>query len=72
MDPDITIIQRREETIVEYRVNGRLRAIKVVPENKDFPPYYLVDTDGDGRLETRREGPTEQILINSWVLFSWN
>ncbi len=72
MEPDITIIQRREETIVEYRLNGRLRAVKVVPRNESFPAYYLVDADGDGRLESRRSELTPQILVNSWVIFSWN
>ena len=71
LEPDITIVQRREEIVYEYRVNGQLRAIKVVPRNKNFPPYYLMDTDGDGRLERRRWGLGSDVLVNSWVLFSW-
>lgn len=71
LDPDITIIQRKDETIVEYRQNGRLRAVKVVPRNKDFPPYYLVDGDGDGRMDKRTVELGPEIFINNWVLFSW-
>ncbi len=71
LEPDITIVRREEETVVEYRQNGELRAVKVIPKNPDFPPYYLVDADGDGRLESRRSELTPNIWINSWVLFSW-
>lgn len=69
LEPDVTIIRRREETVTEYRVNGKLRAIKVQPNNA--PAYYLVDSDGDGRPESRRDGFGEDILIPQWVIFSW-
>ncbi len=68
-EPDVIIIQRKEETVHEYRVNGRLRAIKVVPKNA--PVYYLVDADGDGELETRQAEISPDFLINKWVLFRW-
>ncbi len=69
MEPEVIIIQRKEETIHEYRVNGRLRAVKVVPKNA--PIYYLVDADGDGELETRQSELSPDFLINKWVLFRW-
>ncbi len=69
MEPDVIIIQRKEETVHEYRVNGRLRAVKVVPKNA--PIYYLVDADGDGELETRQSEISPDFLINRWVLFRW-
>ena len=71
LEPDITIIQRQEEQVVEYRQGGRLVAIKVVPKNRDFPAYYLVDTDNDGRLDTRTHDLSSDILVNSWVLMTW-
>jgi hypothetical protein len=71
LEPDITIVQRKEEVVYEYRVNGRLRAVKVVPRNEAFPPYYLIDTDGDGRLERRRWDLGTEVFVNGWVLFSW-
>lgn len=72
MDPDITITAREDETLIEYRHAGRLVAIKVVPNNKRFPAYYLIDADGDGRLDTRTEELGPDFLLNSWVLFSWD
>jgi len=69
LEPDITIIERPHETVVEYRQSGRLRAIKVVPKNA--PPYYLVDADGDGRFENRSHELGSDVWVNAWVLFSW-
>lgn len=68
MEPDVTIIKRAEETVQEYRLNGRLYMVKISP--KVGPAYYLVDNDGDGRLETR--GDLESGLrVPQWVLFRW-
>ncbi len=67
--PDVTIIQGDDKTIAEYRVHGRLYMIKVTP--RKGPPYYLVDTDGDGNLETRRGELSEDLLIPSWTLMEW-
>jgi hypothetical protein len=67
--PDVTIIQGGDKTIAEYRIHGRLYMIKVTP--KKGPPYYLVDTDGDGNLETNRNELTEDLLIPSWTLLEW-
>ena len=72
MEPDITITNRQDETLVEYRHAGRLVAVKVIPKNDNFPPYYLIDGDGDGRLETRTQELGPDFLVNSWVLFSWD
>ena len=69
LDPEVTIIRRARETVTEYRINGRLQAIKVEPENA--PAYYLVDTDGDGDLETRRSAYGPDFLIPMWLILSW-
>lgn len=69
IEPEVTITRRQQETVVEYRVNGILRAIRVIPDVGY--PYYLVDTDGDGDLETRRNSLGPDFLINQWVIFSW-
>lgn len=69
LEPDITIIRRKKEVVTEYRINGKLQAIKVEPENA--PAYYLVDADGDGNLETRSKGLGPDFLIPQWVIFSW-
>ena len=49
--PDVTIIAAEEELIYEFRQNGRLTMIKVVPSWGK--PYYLIPEDPttfDGNL----------------------
>lgn len=69
MEPDITIIKREKETIQEYRVNGQLRMVKVIPAVG--PPYYLLDTDGDGNVDVRRDNLESGLKTHQWTLFSW-
>jgi len=71
MEPDVTIIRRGDETIEEYRVNNRLYKVKVKPVIG--PAYYLMDTDGDGNMDLRRnaESGEQSMRINQWMLFSW-
>lgn len=69
LEPDVTIIQKEQETVEEYRVNGRLYQVKITP-TKGLP-YYLIDTDGDGELETRANDITKS-QVPQWVLFSWD
>lgn len=68
LEPEVTIIQRKGHVIEEYRVNGRLRYVKIIPENA--PPYYLIDMDGDGNLETRRR-EFDNPPLNQWMLLQW-
>lgn len=64
------VIQSQEDGIVEEkRVNGRLYAIRVTP--KKGAPYYLVDSDGDGDLETRKNDTDSDLLIPAWVIKEW-
>lgn len=67
--PPISIHAPAESTIEEYRVNGKLYMIRITP--KKGAPYYLVDADGDGNLETRRNELAPDFLIPSWVIFKW-
>ncbi len=69
LEPDVRIIEKEERIVEEYSVNGKVYAIKVIPRNA--PAYYLVDTDGDGSLETRRNDLQADILVPQWVIFSW-
>ncbi len=68
-EPEVTIIQSDGKRVEEYRVNGQLYMIKVTP--RKGPPYYLVDTDGDGVLETRRNDLASNMLTPQWILFRW-
>ena len=69
VEPQVTITQRGEETVEEYRVNGQLYMIKVTPAKG--PSYYLVDGDGDGNLETRRSDLDPKFLVPSWMILRW-
>ncbi|MFA7388270.1 MAG: DUF2782 domain-containing protein, partial [Thiohalobacteraceae bacterium] len=69
LEPEVTIIRRDDRTVEEYRINGQLYMIKVTP-SKGYP-YYLVDADGDGELESRRNELDPRILVPSWVIFRW-
>lgn len=66
-DPDVTIRQDGDRTIQEYRVNGFLYAIKVIPKNGK--PYFLVRADGSDGNFIRSDDP--DMLIPSWEIFSW-
>lgn len=68
-EPEITIIQRDDAVIKEYRIGGQLYMIKIEPAKGI--PYFLVDSDGDGRLDARRSEFGEDIMIPSWTLFRW-
>lgn len=70
LEPDVRISRRDQATVTEYFMNGRLRAIKVQPDG-DAPPYYLYDTNGDGRMDRRDSRFDPDLLIPRWVIFSW-
>lgn len=67
-EPEVRIIHKKDTVIEEYRVNGRLRFVKITPSRGK--PYYMVDTDGDGVLETRNDNFTNP-PINQWILLEW-
>lgn len=69
LEPEVTIIKKKESTIEEYRLNGRLYLVKVTPIKG--PPYYLMDSDGDGQLESRMSELYSDFVVPKWVLFSW-
>ena len=64
--PDVTLIAGEERTVYEYRQNGKLRMIKVVP--KVGKPYFLAPRDpttGFGDLEQA------ETLVPRWVLIEF-
>ena len=60
---DVTIIEGEDRTVYEYRQNGQLRQIRIVPAQGR--PYYLVPAD-----QTRGYGNLEHadMLIPRWVI----
>ena len=68
LEPQITIKKRGREVVEEYRINGQLYMIKITP-SKGLP-YYLVDSDHDGSLETRRNSLNDPEVVK-WRIFTW-
>lgn len=69
LGPTVTIKTEGERKIEEYRIRGRLYMIKVT--NKNAPPYYLIDRDGDGIFEQRLSELDPRIFVPKWVITSW-
>lgn len=53
------------DVIEEYRVAGQLRIVKVTPPRG--PAYYLIDDNGDGRLD-RGKGEVKPVY---YKLYGW-
>jgi hypothetical protein len=68
LEPQVTITKRAEETVEEYRINGKLYMMKVTPAHG--VSYYLVDDRGDG-VFTRQESLDSGLRVPHWVLFKF-
>lgn len=65
LEPQITIVQRGDERIEEFRVKGRLYMIKVTPPHGK--PYFLIDQRGDGQMRKYDDlSPNFQVPL--WVI----
>lgn len=67
---DITITRKGEKVVQEYRRNGELYMVKIIP--KVGPAYYLIDTDGDGTIDVRGNDLDSGTNINQWKVFGWD
>jgi hypothetical protein len=67
-EPQITIIKQTEQTVEEYRSNGKLYMIKVTP--KVGAPYYLVDDRGDGKF-ARQDSLDSGFRVPRWIIKSF-
>lgn len=72
-EPVVTIRQDGENRIEEFRVHGRLYAIRVTP--RIGKPYVMVDPDGKGhmdRVETGADDPAgRSVHPPRWVLLEF-
>jgi hypothetical protein len=59
--------EKNGDVIEEYRVGGQLRMVKVTPVRG--PAYYLIDENGDGRLD--RSKGNNDISPVYWKLYGW-
>lgn len=69
IEPEVTIIQREDGVIEEYRINGQLYMAKITPSVG--PSYYIIDRDGDGQMESRMSDIYNDFAVPQWVLFRW-
>ena len=69
IEPEVTIIHRDDAVIEEYRLNGKMYMVKIIPAIGK--PYYIIDRDGDGQMETRMSEIYDDFNVPQWVLFSW-
>lgn len=65
-EDNIEIVSGEQRTIYEYRQNGHLVAIKVVP--KKGPPYYMVPAVDAG---LPRDLENAHDLYPQWVIVEW-
>ncbi len=63
---EATRTEANGDVVTEYRVDGRLRALKVTPSRG--VPYYLFDRNGDGIVDEERDG----VAPVYFKLFEWN
>ncbi len=64
-DAPVTIIKQTEQTVEEFRANGKLYMIKITP--KIGFPYYLVDDRGDGKF-ARQESLDSGVRPPRWTI----
>jgi hypothetical protein len=71
LEATVTIRDEEHQRIEEYSRNGVIYMVKVIPDKGI--PYYYIDTDGDGRLETTpaKEG-LEPVRPVYWKIAEWD
>ena len=65
-EDQISIIEGENRTIFEYRQNGVLTMIKIVPDKG--PAYYMVPADGSPHYEGLDH---KRKLYPQWVIVEW-
>jgi hypothetical protein len=68
LEPQVTITTRGEDRVEEYRVSGKLYAVKVTPPHG--VPYWLIDDNGDGSM-IRRNTLDSGLRVPMWVIHSF-
>jgi hypothetical protein len=61
--PDVTIIEEKDRTVLEYRQGGVLRMVRIVPTWGK--PYYLVPRDQTAGHEDLERADA---LLPTWVI----
>lgn len=66
IEPEVTITTKGTEIHEEYRANGQLYMVKVIPAKGK--PYYLIY---DERGRTRRSDHEPSTIVPQWVIKRW-
>jgi len=70
IEPQVVIRQQDGEQIEEYSRNGEVYMIRIVPAAG--PPYYLIDTTGDGNFNSRfQHDQINPVYPAHWKLIEW-
>lgn len=69
--PEVRIVRREREIVQEYRLNGALTMVQITPLDGG-PSYYIVDTDGDGVVDTRTTDIETGVKPVLWRIYSWD
>jgi len=64
-EPEVTIRKKGKETVHEYRLNGELYMMKIIPEHG--VPYYLHKEDQQS--DWVNVGPNPPVAVPKWILF---
>ena len=67
IEETVTIRNDGDNTFYEFRINGEISEIKVVP--KQGPTYYLVPANDGSSEFVRKDNP--DMRVPSWVIFRW-
>jgi len=69
LQPEVSIIKRDDAVVHEYRMNGELYMVRIIPVRGY--PYYLIDSDGDGSLDSRYREMDPGLVVPSWMIYRW-
>ncbi|HLF31554.1 MAG TPA: DUF2782 domain-containing protein [Xanthomonadales bacterium] len=70
IEPTVTIREEEERVVEEYSYNGVVYMVKVIPDVG--PAYYLIDSDGDGNLETAPDKGLSPVQPIHWKIKEWD
>jgi len=70
LEPQVVIRQEDGRRVEEYRSGGQVYMIRIVPDVG--PPYYLIDTTGDGDFNERFYADQfDRVRPPHWKIIEW-